>query len=130
MFDVKSRNQLLHAHTTSAPQHAAGATTKDLSKGTTKDLTQRHNKRPCRQCDKGTFVGYATDTRCYLVQDDETTRVDVVFDEKSANLHLHAHTTPAPLPTSAPTKEFLAAARNDATTRRPSTHTHSKHDVQ
>jgi hypothetical protein len=52
----------------------------------------------------------------------------VVFDEKSANLHLHAHTTPAPLPTSAPTKEFLEALQRAMTRRRdglPRTHTAS-----
>jgi hypothetical protein len=96
-----------------------------LHKGTTKDLV---TLSPVRH--KGTFVVYATNTRCYLVQDDETTHVyrcrykNVVFDEKSANLYLPAYTTPAPLPTSAPTKEFLEALQR-AMTRQPSTHTHT-----
>jgi hypothetical protein len=48
---------------------------------------------------KGTFVGYATDSRCYLVLDDETNKVyrrryeDVVFDEKSAMHMLDRATT-------------------------------------
>jgi hypothetical protein len=122
---LSGQYKLIHAHLLKQKRHNTKTLSPVRPKGTSvasATQRQRHNKRPCRQCDTKAHLSDTPPTRA--ATSSRRRYEDVVFDEKSANLYLYAHTTPAQLPTSAPIKEFLEALQR-AMTRRPPTHTHT-----